>query len=307
MGGESDQLKAIHLERHDHQYDPGDPEPLRGGRTACPAGSIASRRMAQVTASSGRRGSSAATPTTPASPASSTPSTRPISRPNSGTATRTSARDDFGNFAKNPAPVVANGKVYCPTFSNKLVVYGLLSPISNGIYEMTARCSGKALDAAGHGTANGTNVDQFTYNGGANQKWSVTNVGRQPDPGHGHGERAGARCLGCFHGRRRQRPALGLRLRGEPALDAHPARQRLLHAARGAQRQGPRRRRRRHGRWRQRPAVHLQQYLRPVLELHPGAGPERHLQDRLPAAVGGWWMSRGSARPMAPMSINGPT
>src|SRR5207253_2597401 len=35
-------------------------------------------------------------------------------------------RDDFGNFAKNPAPVVNNGKVYVPTFSNKLVVYGLL-------------------------------------------------------------------------------------------------------------------------------------------------------------------------------------
>ncbi len=36
------------------------------------------------------------------------------------------ARDDLGNFAKNPGPIVANGKVYCPTFSNKLVVYGLL-------------------------------------------------------------------------------------------------------------------------------------------------------------------------------------
>ncbi len=86
-------------------------------------------------------------------------------------------RDDLGNFAKNPGPVVANGKVYCPTFSNKLVVYGLLSAIPNGIYEMTARVSGKALDAAAHGTANGTNVDQWTYNGGANQKWAVVNVG----------------------------------------------------------------------------------------------------------------------------------
>ena len=35
-------------------------------------------------------------------------------------------RDDLGNFAKNPSVIVANGKVYCPTFSNKLVVYGLL-------------------------------------------------------------------------------------------------------------------------------------------------------------------------------------
>ncbi len=37
-------------------------------------------------------------------------------------------RDDFGNFAKNPSVTIANGKVYCPTFSNKLVVYGLLAP-----------------------------------------------------------------------------------------------------------------------------------------------------------------------------------
>ena len=37
------------------------------------------------------------------------------------------ARDDLGNFAKNPAPTVANGKVYLPTFSNKLVVYGELN------------------------------------------------------------------------------------------------------------------------------------------------------------------------------------
>jgi hypothetical protein len=36
------------------------------------------------------------------------------------------ARDDFGNFAKNPSPVVSSGRVYVPTFSNKLAVYGLL-------------------------------------------------------------------------------------------------------------------------------------------------------------------------------------
>jgi len=36
------------------------------------------------------------------------------------------ARDDFGNFAKNPSPVVNNGKVYVPTFSGKLAVYGLV-------------------------------------------------------------------------------------------------------------------------------------------------------------------------------------
>jgi hypothetical protein len=40
-------------------------------------------------------------------------------------------RDNFGNFAKNPSPVVNNGRVYVPTFSDKLVVYGLL-PANSG-------------------------------------------------------------------------------------------------------------------------------------------------------------------------------
>ncbi|MCD9022921.1 cadherin-like beta sandwich domain-containing protein [Cohnella silvisoli] len=37
------------------------------------------------------------------------------------------ARDDSGNFGKFAAPTVANGKVYLATFSNQLMVYGLLS------------------------------------------------------------------------------------------------------------------------------------------------------------------------------------
>ena len=38
-----------------------------------------------------------------------------------------SGRDALGNFAKFASPTVANGKVYVPTFSNQLVVYGILS------------------------------------------------------------------------------------------------------------------------------------------------------------------------------------
>jgi hypothetical protein len=34
--------------------------------------------------------------------------------------------DDFGNFAKFSPPTIANGKVYLATFSNQLVVYGLI-------------------------------------------------------------------------------------------------------------------------------------------------------------------------------------
>jgi hypothetical protein len=33
--------------------------------------------------------------------------------------------DKLGNFAKYATPVVANGKVYVATFSNKVVQYGL--------------------------------------------------------------------------------------------------------------------------------------------------------------------------------------
>ena len=36
------------------------------------------------------------------------------------------ARDDLGNYAKFCPPTIANGKVYVGTFSNKLVVYGLI-------------------------------------------------------------------------------------------------------------------------------------------------------------------------------------
>ena len=38
-----------------------------------------------------------------------------------------STRDSLGNFASFTPPLVADGKVYAPTFSNQLVVYGLLN------------------------------------------------------------------------------------------------------------------------------------------------------------------------------------
>ena len=41
--------------------------------------------------------------------------------------TQNSQRDDVGSFAKFAPPTIANGKVYVPTFSGKLVVYGLTS------------------------------------------------------------------------------------------------------------------------------------------------------------------------------------
>jgi hypothetical protein len=43
------------------------------------------------------------------------------------------ARDALGNFAKFASPTIANGKVYVPTFSNQLAVYGVLGSISGGV------------------------------------------------------------------------------------------------------------------------------------------------------------------------------
>jgi hypothetical protein len=43
------------------------------------------------------------------------------------------ARDTLGNFAKFASPTIANGKVYVPTFSNQLAVYGLVANTSPGV------------------------------------------------------------------------------------------------------------------------------------------------------------------------------
>jgi hypothetical protein len=48
------------------------------------------------------------------------------------------ARDDLGNFAKFCSPTIANGKVYLGTFSNQLVVYGLLGGSSPDAQAPTA-------------------------------------------------------------------------------------------------------------------------------------------------------------------------
>ncbi len=49
--------------------------------------------------------------------------------------------------------------------------------VANGTYKLIARHSGKAMDASGAGTANGTQIIQWTYGGGTNQQWIVTDEG----------------------------------------------------------------------------------------------------------------------------------
>jgi glucuronoarabinoxylan endo-1,4-beta-xylanase len=49
--------------------------------------------------------------------------------------------------------------------------------LANGTYKLVARHSGKALDAFGAATTNGTQLIQWTYTAGNNQKWTVTSLG----------------------------------------------------------------------------------------------------------------------------------
>lgn len=54
---------------------------------------------------------------------------------------------------------------------------GLSVSINSGTYKIINRASGKALDAKGLGTANGTQLIQWAYNGGNNQRWTLTYLG----------------------------------------------------------------------------------------------------------------------------------
>ena len=47
----------------------------------------------------------------------------------------------------------------------------------DGTYRITSKNSGKSVDAYQHGTGNGTLVQQWTYGGNANQKWTVFYLG----------------------------------------------------------------------------------------------------------------------------------
>lgn len=63
------------------------------------------------------------------------------------------------------------------TFDNVSVVAGVPPPIPNGTYKILARHSGKALDVTNNGTANGTNVQQWTANDCTCQQWTLTYLG----------------------------------------------------------------------------------------------------------------------------------
>jgi hypothetical protein len=89
------------------------------------------------------------------------------------------ARDDYGNFAKNPSPVVANGKVYVPTFSGYLAVYGLgatnapppPTPLSQG--KPVTRSSAQNANPAANGNDGSLSTRWSAVNGSYPQWWRV--------------------------------------------------------------------------------------------------------------------------------------
>ena len=76
---------------------------------------------------SGRRDRFLEVPIQGRPPAYSTLLTQPILTTELWDSQQNSARDAMGNWAKFAPPTVVNGKVYLATFSNQLLVYGLMA------------------------------------------------------------------------------------------------------------------------------------------------------------------------------------
>jgi hypothetical protein len=75
------------------------------------------------------------------------------------------------------APMIDQDNARALTGGAALPVPGGGGIIANGIYRIVARHSGKGLDVSGLGRVDGSNVDQWSYWGGENQKWIVTHLG----------------------------------------------------------------------------------------------------------------------------------
>jgi hypothetical protein len=71
-------------------------------------------------------------------------------------------RDSLGNYAKFAPPTIANGKVYVATFSNQLLVYGLVPPAALSVTSVSPTSGGSAggtkVTIAGSGFQSGATV-----------------------------------------------------------------------------------------------------------------------------------------------------
>jgi hypothetical protein len=87
------------------------------------------------------------------------------------------------------SPIVANGILYMADGNSggfgtgtggslhAWKLGGAGGVLANGTYKIVNLNSGLAVDAKGQKTANGTPIEQYTYDSGANQQWKVTSVG----------------------------------------------------------------------------------------------------------------------------------
>lgn len=74
-------------------------------------------------------------------------------------------RDDFGNFSKHAPPTIANGRVYVPTFSGHLSVYGLNPPPHTPIGTLVANGDFESGDGGWMMEGDGKFDDGFPYYG----------------------------------------------------------------------------------------------------------------------------------------------
>jgi dienelactone hydrolase len=84
-------------------------------------------------------------------------------------ATSVTKNADFYGYAQDSRTVVVS------SYMQKTL--GGSATIADGTYKIVNRNSGLALDAQGQLTANGTPIQQWTYSGGNNQRWTVTSLG----------------------------------------------------------------------------------------------------------------------------------
>jgi hypothetical protein len=84
-------------------------------------------------------------------------------------------RDALGNFSKFSPPTAANGKVFVPTLSNKLVVYGLIGPSAVNAAPVVSAGVDQHLAAPGQTTLSGTATDDGnpTPPGGLTTTWTL--------------------------------------------------------------------------------------------------------------------------------------
>ncbi|HLP08785.1 MAG TPA: cellulase family glycosylhydrolase [Opitutaceae bacterium] len=80
-------------------------------------------------------------------------------------------------FDRNTAAVIDRDNIRALTGGAALPPPGGGGIIANGIYRIVARHSGKALEVGGFARTDGSNVQQWGYAWGENQRWVITHLG----------------------------------------------------------------------------------------------------------------------------------